>query len=39
MSAFKFTYSTMFSPPPELHTRFDAAMARALIMPGRRHAL
>ena len=39
MSAFKLTYSTMFSPPPELHTRFDAAMARALETLGRRHAL
>ncbi len=24
---FKLTYSTMFDPPPELHTRFDAAAA------------
>ena len=39
MSAFKLTYSTMFSPPPELHTRFDAAMAWALETLGRRHAL
>jgi acyl-CoA reductase-like NAD-dependent aldehyde dehydrogenase len=39
MSAFKLTYSTMFSPPPELHTRFDAAMARASETLGRRHAL
>jgi 1-pyrroline-5-carboxylate dehydrogenase len=39
MSAFKLTYSTMFSPPPELHTRFDAAMALALQTLGRRHAL
>jgi acyl-CoA reductase-like NAD-dependent aldehyde dehydrogenase len=23
---FKLTYSTMYNPPPELHTRFDAAM-------------
>jgi 1-pyrroline-5-carboxylate dehydrogenase len=38
-SGFKLTYSTMFSPPPELHTRFDEAMARALQTLGRRHAL
>ena len=24
---FKLTYSTMFDPPPELHSRFDAALA------------
>ena len=24
---FKLTYSTMFDPPPELHTRFEAALA------------
>ncbi len=38
-AGFKLTYSTMFSPPPELHTRFDDAMARALQTLGRRHAL
>ncbi|MGC4395457.1 aldehyde dehydrogenase family protein [Hydrogenophaga sp. T2] len=27
MSDFKLTYSTMFAPPPELHQRFDAALA------------
>jgi acyl-CoA reductase-like NAD-dependent aldehyde dehydrogenase len=26
-AAFKLTYSTMFDPAPELHTRFDAALA------------
>jgi acyl-CoA reductase-like NAD-dependent aldehyde dehydrogenase len=26
--SFKLTYATMFSPPEELHRRFDAAMAR-----------
>ena len=25
--SFKLTYSTMFDPPPELHQRFDAALA------------
>src|SRR5687768_3052749 len=27
MTAFKLTYSTMFDPPPELHARFEAALA------------
>jgi 1-pyrroline-5-carboxylate dehydrogenase len=36
---FKLTYSTMFSPPPELHTRFDEAMARTLRTLGRQHGL
>ncbi|HVW68841.1 MAG TPA: aldehyde dehydrogenase family protein [Steroidobacteraceae bacterium] len=35
--SFKLTYSTMFSPPAELHSRFDEAMQRALRMLGRRH--
>jgi len=38
-AGFRLTYSTMFSPPPELHTRFDEAMARTLKTLGRRHAL
>ena len=25
--SFKLTYSTMFNPPEEIHTRFDAALA------------
>ncbi len=25
---FKLTYATMFNPPEELHTQFDAAMAK-----------
>ena len=36
---FKLTYATMFSPPEELHTRFDAAMARAQGALGKRHDL
>jgi acyl-CoA reductase-like NAD-dependent aldehyde dehydrogenase len=36
---FKLTYSTMFNPPPELHTRFDAAMARVQNRLGDKHAL
>src|SRR5579859_5722636 len=34
---FKLTYSTMFSPPAELHARFDEAMGRTLRGLGRRH--
>jgi acyl-CoA reductase-like NAD-dependent aldehyde dehydrogenase len=37
--SFKLTYSTMFSPPPQLHTRFDEAMQRALTALGRRHGI
>jgi 1-pyrroline-5-carboxylate dehydrogenase len=36
---FKLTYSTMFNPPPELHTRFDAAMRRVRAGLGATHAL
>jgi len=35
--SFKLTYTTMFNPPPELHTRFDAAAQRARL--GETHAL
>lgn len=35
--SFKLTYSTMFSPPPELHSRFDEAMVRTQSLLGRRH--
>jgi acyl-CoA reductase-like NAD-dependent aldehyde dehydrogenase len=37
--SFKLTYATMFDPPEELHTRFDAAMKRAQQQLGARHAL
>jgi 1-pyrroline-5-carboxylate dehydrogenase len=37
--SFKLTYSTMFNPPPELHTRFDAAMQRVTVGLGATHAL
>jgi len=37
--SFRLTYSTMFDPPPELHTRFDAAMARTLGALGTYHPL
>ena len=33
--SFKLTYATMFNPPEELHTRFDAAMARVRGRLGR----
>lgn len=37
--SFKLTYSTMFNPPPELHTQFDAAMARVQRKLGATHLL
>src|SRR5689334_7006934 len=37
--AYKLTYSTMFDPPPEMHTRFEAALAEVRAGLGRRHAL
>ncbi|MBV8575141.1 MAG: aldehyde dehydrogenase family protein, partial [Acetobacteraceae bacterium] len=37
--SFKLTYSTMFDPPAELHTRFDEAMARVRGTLGQTHAL
>lgn len=36
---FKLTYGTMFDPPPELHQKFDAALARARARLGEEHAL
>jgi acyl-CoA reductase-like NAD-dependent aldehyde dehydrogenase len=40
MSAtFKLTYSTMFDPPPELHTQFDAALAAVRAHLGGEHAM
>src|SRR5215472_8344668 len=36
---FKLTYATMFDPPEELHTRFDAAMQRVRGALGRSHPL
>jgi 1-pyrroline-5-carboxylate dehydrogenase len=35
--SFKLTYSTMFDPPEELHTRFEAALGRARAKLGARH--
>ncbi len=36
---FKLTYSTMFSPPEELHTRFDEALADVKSRLGQEHAM
>ena len=37
--SFKLTYSTMFDPPPEMHERFDAALARTRASLGKTHLL
>src|SRR3954467_109811 len=37
--AYKLTYSTMFDPPPEMHTRFEAALGEVRATLGRRHPL
>jgi acyl-CoA reductase-like NAD-dependent aldehyde dehydrogenase len=37
--SFKLTYSTMFNPPAEMHTRFEAAVARARANLGATHPL
>lgn len=39
MSEFKLTYATMFTPPEELHTRFDAALAGVKAGLGREYAM
>ena len=36
---FKLTYATMFNPPEELHTNFDAATTRLCGRLGAEHAL
>ena len=36
---FKLTYSTMFDPPEEMHTRFEAALADARAGLGSTHAM
>jgi acyl-CoA reductase-like NAD-dependent aldehyde dehydrogenase len=36
---FKLTYATMFNPPEELHSRFDAAMSRLTGTLGGKHDL
>ena len=37
--SFRLTYATMFEPPPQLHTRFDAAVERVRAQLGGRQAL
>lgn len=36
---YKLTYSTMFDPPPEMHTRFEAALNDVRAQLGRTHPL
>src|SRR6476661_2273135 len=36
---FKLTYATMFNPPAEMHTRFDAALAQLNRSLGETHPL
>ena len=37
--SFKLTYSTMFDPPPELHSRFDAALETVRASLGAEHPM
>jgi acyl-CoA reductase-like NAD-dependent aldehyde dehydrogenase len=37
--AYKLTYSTMFDPPAEMHTRFEAALSEVRRDLGRKHLL
>ncbi len=39
MTEFKLTYATMFNPPEELHTRFDAALAKVKADLGKEYAM
>ncbi|MGD0750205.1 MAG: aldehyde dehydrogenase family protein [Anaerolineales bacterium] len=39
MTDFKLTYATMFNPPAELHTRFDAALAKVKAGLGREYPM
>ncbi len=36
---FKLTYSTMFNPPEELHTRFEAALTKVRANLGKEHGM
>ncbi|MGH8175874.1 MAG: aldehyde dehydrogenase family protein [Steroidobacter sp.] len=36
---YKLTYSTMFDPPPEMHTRFEAALEDVRAQLNQKHAL
>jgi 1-pyrroline-5-carboxylate dehydrogenase len=37
--SFRLTYATMYSPPEEMHTRFEAALAKVRAALGRTHPL
>ena len=39
MSDFKLTYATMFNPPEELHTRYDAALVKVKAGLGAEHGM
>ena len=39
MAGFKLTYATMFNPPEELHTRFDAALAKVRADLGQEYSM
>src|SRR4030042_5195486 len=39
IESFKLTYATMFNPPEELHTRFDAALAEVKTSLGKEHGM
>jgi 1-pyrroline-5-carboxylate dehydrogenase len=39
MANFKLTYATMFNPPEELHTQFEAALAKTKASMGKEHAM
>ena len=39
MTDFKLTYATMFNPPEELHTRFDAGLAKVKAGLGKEYAM
>jgi len=39
MADFKLTYATMFNPPEELHTQYDAALAKVKANMGKEYAM
>ena len=39
MANFKLTYATMFNPPDELHTQYDAALAKIKADMGKEYAM
>ncbi|MCS7009816.1 MAG: aldehyde dehydrogenase family protein [Anaerolineales bacterium] len=39
MADFKLTYATMFNPPEELHTQYDAALAKVKANLGKEYAM